>query len=285
MRELDRPRLTFVVPVLAVSALTACGDGGGSTVAVAPVPPAPGPSPLIVSFAESPLSVREGETAEIAIRYRTEGLDAPVSLGVSVLQGTAEAEDFEVSPDAVEIPAGTTPDGRGSLTLLALADRLFAEGDESLEVRLVPPGGVRAEIASGLEVTIEEAGANPCAGTTVLGRPPAVAGDIARTTLVLEFAAGSAGVVFDWFGPYNGDDVPVDFIGREMGRTSALEVTMLDWTTERSGSMVRHQMDFAWPGGRRYPGLETGLRFRSDDGACVGEPVAICTESDCELIP
>ena len=284
MRKLERARPTFVVPVLAVSVLTACGDGGGSTAPVAPVTPAPAPSQLTVAFAESPLSVAEGETAEIAIRYRTEGLATPVSLGVSVLPGTAEAEDFEISPDAVEIPAGTTPDGRGSLTLRALADRLFAEGDETLEVRFVTPPGVRADVTSGLELTIEDAGTAPCAGTTVRGRPPQVEYESARTTFFLEFATGSRGVVFDWFGPYDGDDTPVDFAGREMGRTSHLQVIVLDWTTERSGRMVRHRFDFEWPGGR-HPGLEAGIRFRSDDGACTGEPAAICTETGCELIP
>ena len=280
----DRTRLSFVVPALAVFGLTACGNGGGSTAIVAPVSPAPEPSQLAVSFVESRLSVAEGETAEIGIQYRAQGLDAPVSLSVLVLPGTAEAEDYEVSPDALEIPAGTNPEGRSSLTVRGLTDRFFAEGEETLEVRLVPPTGVRAEVASGLEVTIAEAGANPCVGTAVRGTPPTMERDTARTTFFLDFAVGSEGVTFDWFGPYDGDEAPVDFIGERMGRTPGLQVIMLDWTTQRTGSMVRHKMDFAWPGGR-YPGLEAGVRFRSDDGACAGEPTAICTESDCELIP
>ncbi len=273
--------------VLAGAGIAACGDGGGSPAVVAPVSPAPAPGPsLAVSFQESALSVAEGEAAEIAIQYRTQELVAPVSLSVSVLPGTAEAEDYEISPDVLEIPAGTSPDGKGSLTLRALTDRFFAEGEETLEVRLVPPPGIHAETASGLAVTIEEAGANPCAGTVVHGHPPEVEErfDVARTRLSLDFASGSENVVFDWLGPYDGQAEPLDFVRKTMGRTSRFQVAILAWTTERMAGVTRHTFEFAWPTDTSR-GVEAGLRFRSDDGACAGEPMAVCTGAGCELIP
>ena len=283
-----RARLQVVASALAAFGLAACNDGGNAPAAVPPTAPQPiaATSSLAVSFPDSALSVAEGETAEIAVRYQALELEAPVNLRVSVLPGTAEAEDYEVSPDMLEIPAGTNPDGEGSLTLRALTDRLFAEGEETLEVRLVPPAGMRAELASGLAVTIEEAGANPCAGTVVEGQPPWIEEgfDVARTRLALDFAPGSGNVVFDWFAPYDGQAEEVDFVRKEVGRTSRFQAAILAWTTERMVGVIRHTIEFAWPAGTSG-GAEAGVRFRSDDGACAGEPMAVCTGFGCELIP
>lgn len=122
--------------------------------------------------------------------------------------------------------------------------------------------------------------ASPCMGTVVLvATPPRSVGTAALVTLEMEFTAGSETVAFDWIGPYAG--------GRDFRGNLSVERFLLwltDWTTNVAPGSVRHAMTLAWPAGS-LPGLETGIRFRSEDGACSGEPSVVCTETGCELRP
>ena len=132
--------------------------------------------------------------------------------------------------------------------------------------------------------------ANPCTGTLVLTTLPRldetqiwIAGPPALVTLEMEFTLGSERVTFDWLGPYDGDnEVHGDHPDNLHVSTAEFEVALMDWTTNTAAGAVRHAMTFAWPAGE-LPGLEAGIRFHADDGACPGEPSVVCTEAGCEL--
>ena len=102
-----------------------------------------------------------------------------------------------------------------------------------------------------------------------------------QTTLYLEFGAGSEDVVFDWLGPYGWAQFE-----RRRDEFDAVEldlyVFVLDWSTEMMEGGFRHAITFAWPAGL-LPGLKASMQFRSESGACPGEPTVACDENRCEL--
>ena len=84
-------------------------------------------------------------------------------------------------------------------------DNQIAEGDEAVELRLVPPAGIRAELDANLGVTIADVGASPCTGVRVVATPietVANARNHRRTTLELAQETTAGAVWFDWGGPY-----------------------------------------------------------------------------------
>ena len=114
------------------------------------------------------------------------------------------------------------------------------------------------------------------------GEPPSVS-DTAQITLLLEFASGSEDVVFDWVSPYGWGQSE-----RRREEFDAVQLDLyaflLDWSTENIEGGFRHAVTFAWPAGP-LPKLEASIRFRSDSGACPGEPTVACNEEGCELRP
>ncbi|MYE10907.1 MAG: hypothetical protein F4X99_04430 [Gammaproteobacteria bacterium] len=164
---------------------------------------------------------------------------------------------------------------------------LTACNDGGSSPAAVPPTAPQptAPQPTALQPTLEILG-QPCAGTVVHGQAPRIEErfDVARTRLFLDFASGSENVVFDWFAPYDGQVEQMDFVHKTMGRTSAFQAAILAWTTERTAGAIRHTIEFAWPAGTSG-GAEAGVRFRSDNGACAGEPMLVCTGFGCELIP
>ena len=136
---------------------------------------------------------------------------------------------------------------------------------------------------------VQPAVASPCAGTVVLATllplddldvPP----DLAVVDMVIELTGGSEDVAFDWIGPYRGDnEVQWAPDGKYLGGSPAtFQLALMNWTTNTASEAVQHALTFAWPA-RELPGLEAGIRFYSDDGACPGEPSVVCTGTGCEL--
>ena len=256
-------------------------------------------APVTVSFVGEgePLRVEEGETVEI--RVQVAELAAPLSLAISPLAGTAEAEDYELSATVIEIPAGSGGDETTALSFTAVSDRAIAEGEETLVLRFVPPEGVPAQLGGDLEVVIAEGGAKPCPGVAVEASPVAAYSDGAwdrggapgqgrtggyRTTLVTEWSAGSEEVVFDWLAPYaeyafipGGGVVSVtDEFSREI--YSIFHARIRGWRAETIGQTTRHEMRIEWPSD-----LELGIRFRY--GSCSGDQEVVCGEAGCDWRP
>ena len=126
--------------------------------------------------------------------------------------------------------------------------------------------------------------AAPCSGVVVRGVPssPSKTDEkVVQTTLYLELGAGSQDVVFDWTGPYGWGQFE-----RRREEFDAVQldlyVFILDWSTEMMEGGYRHTVTLAWPAGR-LAGLEVSMQFRSDSGACPGEPTVACDESGCAL--
>ena len=264
--------------MLAAALTAACGgdtgSGPGPPPQPAPPPPAPPPRALTVSFVKDTVSVREGDTAEISVRWEVRELANPLRLEVSPLGVTADVTDYELAATTVTVPAGSGTTGTEALSLTAIADSRIAEGDETLALRLVPPSGPRAELGPDLEVTISDAAAGPCAGTSTLATPvrPAPGAGWIETTLDIDFGPGSESI---WIEPYAplwkqaGDKAPI------------LLVHATEWRVEHSGGGVRHSMDLEWPAADK-----TAIRFRSTpDGGCAGEPEIRCDAGGCELVP
>ena len=162
------PQLTAFAAALAFAA---CGGDGGS-IAPAPTPvappqpaPAPPPTPVLpvtVSFSPEAVALFEGESAEIAVRYQVLELSAPWKLGLSVLGDTAGEDDFELSADTVEIPAGQDLRGELPIVLTARTDGTFAEESERASIRFVPDPDQSAALGGELRVSIRDRGAFPC---------------------------------------------------------------------------------------------------------------------------
>ena len=62
--------------------------------------------------------------------------------------------------------------------------------------------------------------------------------------------------------------------------TNLFDVVVAGWSFQPEESAFRHEFEVEW-----LSGLEVGLRFRSANGACIGEPVAVCTGARCKLRP
>ena len=137
---------------------------------------------------------------------------------------------------------------------------------------------------------------NPCSGIRIRGEPPYPADAplwFARydsrfrrerwfaTRMTLERSPEAGNTVIDWAGPYrnwrwNRGKERADFY--EAGTSPTLDISISDWRIENTGSVVRLVMDIAWP-----ETTEARLRFRSEDGACEGEPMVVCSLAGCGI--
>ena len=256
-----------------------CGDGGGT----APSVVAPAVPDVTVSFVRTAVTVGEGETADIEVRYRINNLASPVSLMVSPLGQGAASEDYELSATSFEIPAGEGVSGTAALAFTALPDGRISEGEEVVALRLVPPGGVRAQLGSDLAVTIADAPGIPCPGVEVQASPVAPLDSVPQwltTTLALHREPSAGRIQFNWKGPYIHDEHCDDDECHEWWETRSpyLELNVVEWRVESSSSGTDHSMDIEWSESKT-----ARLRFRSPDAACEGEPMVACTAAGCEL--
>ena len=264
---------------LGVLAVAACGGEGAAPTVAAPQPPA-----VVVTFASDAIRVEEGETVEIAVGYRINTLSSPLSLAVSPLNQGAVSEDYELSSDTFEIPAGQGVTGTATISLTALVDNQIAEGEEVVGLRLQPPGGVRAQLGPNLEVSIADVGASPCSGVQVVGtliESLETAEHYRRTTLELTQGTEAEAVWFDWGGPYLYDEYCDDDDCRtawEENRFPILEVNLVEWRMESSTSGTSDLLEIEW-----HESNTLRFGFRSSEGACEGEPTVVCTDAGCEL--
>ena len=219
------------------------------------------------------------------MQYRINSLPAALSLEVSPLNEGADPEDYELSATTFEIPAEQGATGTAAISLTALQDTRIAEGDEAVELRLVPPAGIRAELDGNLEVTIADAGASPCSGVRVVATPVEPvpnSRDYLRTTLELARDAEAGAVWLDWGGPYYNGEYCDDDDCREWWEKSSpiLEVNLVEWRMESSPGGTSDLLDIEWDDSNT---LRFG--FRSSDGGCEGDPTVACTAAGCEVEP
>ena len=265
--------------------LIGCNEQGG-----APAPSTPTPaSSLSVSFVGSAFGLVEGETADIPVRWS--GAAGALRVGVLAQNQTTSDDDYELLSAGFEIPASSAS-GTAAVSLRALEDALFAEGDEIVSVRLVAPSGSAVEVGGSIEVRIEDAGVSPCAGIRISAEPPSLhnlweedateqPSETAMTRFTVVSGPGSEAISLDWIGPYRDYDLRSwnpTFRRRNVNSSTLLHTVIAEWSLDADASTVRHEMDLEW-----LAELEIGLRFRSADGACTGEPVAACTGAGCEL--
>ena len=109
------------------------------------------------------------------------------------------------------------------------------------------------------------------------------------TSLTVEWESRAAGTVFDWTGIYRDWWWGKDEEGKERIRhihelpdpapaTSWLDVAVPAYRISNAGSVTRHELAIEWP-----ESATVTLRFRSQDGACLGEPTLVCDLNGCEL--
>lgn len=273
-------RAKRLLGALGALAGAACGGQGTAPSLAAPEPPA-----VVVTFPQDAVGVREGETAAIAVNYRINSLASPLSMTVSPLNQGATPDDYELSATRFEIPAGQGVTGSAELSLTALADDHIAEGAEVVGLRLLPPGGVRAQLDENLEITIADAPGVPCLGVQVQGSRIVrlkSADHYLTTTVALSRDPAARRVGFNWEGPYRHDEDCDDDECREFyeTRSPVLEVNVVEWRIESSSGSTTHSMDIEWLESRT-----AGLRFHSPDGGCGEKPAITCTRLGCELIP
>lgn len=255
-------------PVGALLALQSigCGDAGRAGGTAPRVTAAPPPA-VTVSFVEDAVTVAEGATVQISIRYQVNELASPLLLTISPLDQDTAPGDYEFSATSFEIPAGRGTSGTVALSFRALLDEQIAEGDEKMSVRIEQPEGVLARLDQNLDVSITDSGGIPCSGVAVVGTPPEDREldrwRVHSTTLSLSMAADAAEVVvFDWEGPYYYDGESEWWVGV----SPALEVSAAEWEVEALPDATRHAIRVEWEEGRVLR-----LRFRSSDGTCDRE--------------
>ena len=133
------------------------GRASSQTITIRDIIP---PQDVSVQFLTATQSVNEGKTVPVTIELN-EGLPADVVIPLTVMAGTADAQDYRVSsPIQVEIKAGET---RGTSVIPTIQDDIV-ESDEtfSVEVGELPSGIVPGELSE-VAVTIiddDEAGIN-----------------------------------------------------------------------------------------------------------------------------
>lgn len=294
VRELRLGSRMIALALTAGMGVAGCGgdSGGASTPSTPPTsaPPTPQPSGLTVSFVEATAVLVEGETAEIPVRWSGGSSSVALQIGVAAQNQTAADEDYELLSESIAIPPSAAS-GTANVSLRALEDGLFAEGDETLVMQLVAPSAA-VQVGGNLEVAIEDAGVSPCTGIRIAAEPPSLrdlwrAGETeqpsetAMTRFVVVSDTGSEAVALDWVGPYRDYDLSSwnpSFRRRNVNSSTLFHVVLADWSFHPEESALRHEFQLEW-----LSNLEVGLRFRSADGACTGEPVAACTGAGCEL--
>ena len=120
---------------------------------------------VIVSFGTESAEVYEGDAVEIPVRYETRNLGSPSRLTIAPVPGTAEAADFSLPENFVEIPAGRGTTGEVVFRLIALPDSNFDEGSETLALRFAPAAAAGVGIGSDLPVVIQDGGVLVSFGT------------------------------------------------------------------------------------------------------------------------
>ena len=166
-----------------------------------------------------------------------------------------------------------------------------------------PPGTIAAPQEPDPPISITATWGAPCTGIRVRGERPflpdgplwfaprqtTLGGDRwIGTTLTVELSAAGESAFFDWAGGYRDwfwdaeenrvssfeELATLDWVPN----SSVLDVSVTGWRIESIGSALRHTLEIAWP-----ESAEARLRFRSEDGACDGEPLVVCDVSGCEL--
>ena len=255
-------------------------------------------SSVTVFFARDAVRVVEGEAAEISIRYEVRELAAAVRLELIARETEAVADDYELDPPTVEIPAGQGISGALPVWLRAVRDRPISEGEEALSLGFQVAEGLSLDLGPDLEIAIVEGGASPCVGVNVLAEPPEPLADappwtiptalfgeapIIATTLDMEFHPDAEQTLFDWVGPYRNAPQEGESGNSRWWRNrwhSVPEFSVASWEVEQVGLATRHSIRAEWPAD-----TEAVLRFRSTGGGCEGEPRVVCGEDGCMLVP
>ena len=265
-----------------VFATSAAGDSPASVVAVATTEQLVAAT---VEFVEETVTVREGETRAVGIRYRIAELAAPLPVTISALPSGAGPADYELSEGRFEIPAGSGGDGSVEVSLGAQTDAAFAEGDEELLLRLVAGAGVRVELGADLRVVIADAPVSPCAGVVLRGTPPEpteTTADRIRTSLSSEWGRSADGVTMEWVGPYGRRYEWFDVEHHPNYRVEAKpyppqpDFHVESWRIVPGSSTTTHLLDVQWSSG-----LDLEMMFRCEDQ----QVVAVCRRQGCELAP
>ena len=273
------PEITLHYRVFATSA---GGDSPASNAVVATTGEVIAVTTL--EFVEETVTIREGETRAIGIRYRIAELAAPLPVRISVLPSDAGPADYELSEGRFEVPAGSGVNGSVEVSLGAQTDRAFAEGDEELLLRLVAGTGARAEVGADLRVVIADVPVSPCAGVVLGGTPPEpteTAGRI-RTSLTSEWSRSADGVTMAWANPYGrrlewlGDDGLGQYADEAEPLPPQPDFHVESWRIVPGASSTTHLMDVQWSSG-----LDLELMFGCD----ARQVVAVCRRQGCELAP
>lgn len=227
-----------------------------------------------VSFAETDAHISEGEDLAIGVLYDVRELADPVRLRIEAREVTADADDYRIAEPAVTLPALGEKTGTVQVALSALMDARIAEGDETLELHLLPPPQPLVALGPSLAVTIADAAASPCEGITTSALPiVTVPGeDWIQTTLTLTFERSTADHTWlELLGPL--DRVSVDL-------APMLSLNVMDWRIGRPAGSLRHSLDIEWPasGAARF-----GFHAGTPDPC--HEAQLFCSEEGCEVIP
>ena len=158
-----------------------------------------------------------------------------------------------------------------------------------------PPEAVRTPRHSDPGTPISDRWSNACSGVRIQGQQPFAAdgplwfqgGDWSlrgerwfATRLTVEWSPEAGNAVFDWAGPWRGwywDGAQAKSLWGDDSRLH-LDISISDYRIEVSGPVTRHTMEIAWP-----ETTEARLRFRSEDGACEGEPTVVCNLDGCGI--
>lgn len=293
-----RPIGAPLLLVLGALGLGACGSGSDAprtpSVPAPPTAPAPPPPPIpdvTVSFPAERIELTEGESALIEVHYTARHLTVPWEFRLAVKDHETPPEDFVLQDGVITIPPGESEDavsGAAFLTVEALEDDQFAEGEETFLLEPVPvvEAGEVAEIEfEPLPLAIADVAVSPCSGITLSAlpwelvessegfRPPMPA-----TTLIIEITGEGPGPWFDLLGPY-ATWVPES---RELQPYATFGINR--WDVEYIPGGLLHRLEINWPGEFGFAEPQN-LEFAFGGGLCLDEPVASCSSTGCTLIP
>lgn len=243
----------------------------------------------LVSFVDEEVTVAEGTTVDVAIRYEVRNLAEPLGLAVSPLLMTLSEDDLLLEDTAFGVPAGRGLAGEVSLRLMAPEDNLFAEADETGSLRFVPPDPAMVSVRLGvdLDFMVREAGVSPCPGVRLRAQPPAPSEDVQNrlgaerrhlfSAVTVELDESVKGVSLVIRAPYHWWDEAMQFF------QPIAAVRVAEWRRETADDGVRHQFDLEWPDEAWFedPDFEFGLV----GGPCSGDSTAVCRAGECELTP
>ena len=257
----------------------ACEEGQiqttSPTAPPAPPQPDPPPPPVLVSFVEESIRVTEGETIEIPVALSGGDVRRPFRIQIAAEEDSVVDADYVLVTPVLEIRPSGASGTTTTIVFRALDDEQFAEGDETLWLRLEVVGESSVEVGPRLAVTIDDAGVSPCTGIRVRVEPPTeLSSGAFQTQLTLVSDIRSGAVAADWIGPY------ADHRGQALGRVfqNQFNVLVKDWSFWMEGATSHQQITFEW-----NPEEVFGLRFRSSDVTCAGQPTLACSGDSCEM--